>query len=48
MSYDPGEDVIDDGIDLSTGLAKLLTLQKDQSELPDPNQLSAGFPSPPG
>jgi hypothetical protein len=41
---DPGEDVIDDGIDLSTGLPKLLSLQKDQSELPDPNQLSAGFP----
>ncbi|HEV7860087.1 MAG TPA: hypothetical protein VGO91_15825 [Pyrinomonadaceae bacterium] len=43
-ALDPGEDAITDGIDLSTGLAKLLSLQKDQSELPDPNQLSAGFP----
>jgi hypothetical protein len=41
---DPGEDVIDDGIDLSTGLTKQGSLQKDQSELPDPNQVSAQFP----
>lgn len=43
-SLDPGEDVIDFGLDLSTGLAKQFSLQKDQSELPDPNQLSVGFP----
>jgi hypothetical protein len=43
-ALDPGEDVIDDGVDLSNGLAKQGSLQKDQSELPDPNQVSAGFP----
>jgi hypothetical protein len=43
-ALDPGEDVIDDGIDLSTGFTKQASLQKDQGELPDPNQVSAGFP----
>jgi hypothetical protein len=43
-TLDPGEDVIDDGLDLSTGFTKKGSLQKDASELPDPNQVSVGFP----
>jgi hypothetical protein len=43
-TLDPGEDVIDDGLDLSTGFTKKDSLQKDASELPDPNQVSVGFP----
>jgi hypothetical protein len=43
-ALDPGEDVIDAGTDGATNLLKKLSLQKDVSELPDPNQGSAGFP----
>jgi len=43
-ALDPGEDVIDAGTDGATNLLKETSLQKDVSELPDPNQGSAGFP----
>lgn len=39
-SLDPGEDVIDFGVDNATGLAKKNTLQKDTTELPDPAALA--------
>lgn len=46
-SLDPGEDVIDAGIDMSTGQPKKGTLQKDTSELPDPAALAGGGPTVP-
>ena len=36
-SLDPGEDVLDAGPNVATGLLKKGTLQKDVTELPDPN-----------
>ncbi|HKR13478.1 MAG TPA: hypothetical protein VJT15_15545 [Pyrinomonadaceae bacterium] len=36
-SLDPGEDVIDAGLNVATSLLKKGTLQKDTTELPDPN-----------
>lgn len=39
-SLDPGEDVIDFGVDNATGIAKKGALQKDTTELPDPAVLS--------
>jgi hypothetical protein len=39
-SLDPGEDVIDAGIDIATGLPKKDSLQKDLTELPDPAELT--------
>lgn len=39
-SLDPGEDVIDAGIDLATGQPKKGTLQRDLTELPNPAALS--------
>lgn len=43
-TLDPGEDVIDDGLDTSVNLSKNGSMQKDTSEVPDPDQGSAGFP----
>jgi hypothetical protein len=37
---DPGEDVIDAGIDLALGTAKKGSLQRDTTELPDPAELA--------
>lgn len=39
-SLDPGEDVIDFGVDSATGIAKKGALQKDITELPDPAALA--------
>lgn len=36
-SLDPGEDVLDAGLNVATALLKKGTLQKDTTELPDPN-----------
>ncbi len=39
-SLDPGEDVIDAGLDVATGQTKKGTLQRDTTELPDPSVLA--------
>lgn len=42
-TLDPGEDVIDAGINVATGGNKKGTLQKDTSELPDPSYLASAY-----